>query len=84
MEDWEKAHEFQVKLHDWESLRGQQQMDEASDSSCLQWLVDRLTSEADSPLESDSMTLDALKRQFFASPLRFPKNMSAFNLVQLH
>jgi len=83
MRDWEKAHEFQVKLHDWASLR-EQQMDEASDSSRQKWLADRLTSEADSPLTSESMTLDSLKRQFFASPSRFPKDKSAFNLVQLH
>jgi len=83
MRDWEKAHEFHVKLHDWASLR-EEQMDEASESSRQKQMADRLTSEADAPLTEENTTLDSLKRQFFSSPSRFPKDKSAFNLFQLH
>ena len=59
-------------------------MDEASESSCQKQMADRLTSEADAPLTEENTTLDSLKRQFFSSPSRFPKDKSAFNLFQLH
>lgn len=78
MRNFEKAHEFQAKLHDWSNLRDELSND-AADVRRQKHLADRLASEANAPLTSETMTLDSLKRQFFASPCKFLQE-SAFDL----
>jgi len=71
MRNYQGALEYHAKLHDWSELRDEL-TNGGSELGRQNQLADRLGSDSGQPVCAETIDLESLKTEFFASPSRFP------------